>query len=147
MIDVVGAGLVLVASVGAGTVAHELSHACALRAFGIPYEIEWFPAREDAGPLGSGVSGRLATVTPRAAPRDLSPWSLRTAAMMPLVLAAPLALAFAGTGPAPSPAGNAYLTAATIGWLACALPSPQDFSLFWYAERAIAEHARDGGST
>lgn len=142
----IGAGLVLVASVGAGTVAHELSHAFALRVFGIPYEIEWFPTGEATGLLGADISGRLATVTPRADAPGLSPWCLRIAAMMPLVLAVPLALALVGVVPDPLPSGNAYLTAATIGWLACALPSPQDFSLFWYAERAVAEHAHDGES-
>lgn len=137
MLEVIGAGLVLIASVAVGTVAHELSHAFALRAFGIPYGIEWLPAKANAGLFKVGLSGRLATVTPETTERRLSPWNLRVAAIMPLVLAVPFALALVGVLPSPSPSGNTYLTAAMIGWLACALPSPQDFSLFWYAERAI----------
>jgi hypothetical protein len=31
------------------------------------------------------------------------------------------------------------LASVTVGWLACALPSPQDFSVFWHAERIVSE--------
>jgi len=34
------------------------------------------------------------------------------------------------------------VAAAAIGWLACALPSPQDFSVAFYADRFL-ERSRD----
>lgn len=135
------AGLVLAVAVGIGTVVHELSHALVLRAFAIPHDLEWLPDSDRQGMLAVGISGRLAAVTPRAPAPELPPWGLRVAALAPLALALPLALVPLGVLPDPVAAGNVYLIAATIGWLACALPSPQDFSLVWYAERAIAEHA------
>lgn len=134
------AGLVLAVAVGTGTVAHELSHALILRALAIPHDLEWLPDSDEVSVLAVGVSGRLAAVTPRAPAPDLPPWGLRVAALAPLTLALPLALVPLGILPDPVASGNIYLIAATIGWLACALPSPQDFSLVWYAERAITEY-------
>ena len=136
--ELLGAGLVLVTALVAGTVAHELSHAVALRAFGVPYVMEWLPNRHDAGLVRASISGGWATVRPKNIPRELPSWSLRVAALMPLLLATPLALVGLGAVPDPSQAASAYPMAATVGWLACAIPSPQDFSLVWYAERAIA---------
>jgi hypothetical protein len=144
-----GAGFALVVAVVAGTVAHELAHALVLRTLGVPYRIEWLPDREEAGMFRAGLRGRWATVNPCNVPRGLSPWRLRVAALAPLGLATPLALALLGVLPDPFQTGNPYAGAAAIGWLACALPSPQDFSVVWYAERAIVrdrphdEH-RDG---
>jgi hypothetical protein len=60
-------------------------------------------------------------------------------------MATPLVLVLSGVLPDPARAGNQYLTAAMIGWLACAVPSPQDFSLFWYAERALVQGVPDDG--
>jgi len=135
-VGLIGAALILCLTVAAGTVAHELSHALALRVFGVPYRIEWSPGTE-RGLLGGWVRGRWASVTPRGPPTAPSPWQLRIAALMPLALAFPPALALAGPVGNPFAAGNLPLQAATIGWLACALPSPQDFSLVWYADRAL----------
>lgn len=123
-----------------GTITHELSHAFALRTFGVSFEMEWLPDRERTGLLRASIAGGWAQVRPRALPRDLEPWRLRVAAMMPLLLVAPLALVGFGVIPDPFTSGNPYQTAAAIGWLACALPSPQDFSLLWYAEQAIEEN-------
>lgn len=122
-----------------GTITHELSHAFALRVFGVSFEMEWLPDRERTGLLRASIAGGWASVKPRSLPRDLEPWRLRVAAMMPLLLAAPLALVVFGVVSDPFGSGNPYLTAVAIGWLACALPSPQDFSLLWYAEQAIEE--------
>lgn len=135
-----GAGFALLAAVGAGIVVHELSHAAALRAFGVPYDVHWFPDRDDAGLLGAGVRGRWAVVTHPAIPRSASPSHLRAAALTPLLLATPFALVPLGIAPDPFRAGNVPLIAVTIGWLACALPSPGDFYVFWHAERVIADH-------
>jgi hypothetical protein len=59
--------------------------------------------------------------------------------MMPLVLAVPLPLVALGVLPDPFASGSPYEAAVALGRLACALPSPQDFSLLWHAERAIEE--------
>ena len=143
--SLLGAGLALLVAVGAGMVAHELSHAAALRAFGVPYDIEWFPDRDGAGLLGMGARGRWAVVTHPAIPRTVSPSYLRAAAITPLVLATPFALVPLGVLPDPFRAGDLPLIAVTIGWLACALPSPGDFYVFWHADRVIADHPpRDG---
>lgn len=121
-----------------GTVSHELLHAAALRAFGVPHDIVWLPRRPDVGSLRASITGELARVELHDLPPDLSPWALRVAALMPLLLATPLALVPLGVLPDPFGSENPYLIAATLGWTACALPSPQDFSLVWYAERTIA---------
>lgn len=123
-----------------GTITHELAHAAALRASGVPFDISWLPGRERTGLLRASIAGGWAVVTPRDLPRDLPPWRLRVAAMMPLLLAAPLALTALGVIPSPFASGNPYAVAVAIGWLACAIPSPQDFSLLWHAERAIEEN-------
>lgn len=72
--------------------------------------------------------------TPAYRPRFC--WVLRIAALMPLLLAAPvLALGAAGYLTAATPA----VTAAAIGWLACSIPSPQDFSVAFHAEQLLEE--------
>jgi hypothetical protein len=136
----------MLATVAAGTVAHELSHAAALRAFGVPYELLWLPDRDGTDLFSAGLTGRWAAVRPRQVHRGLSPLGLRVAALMPLLLTAPVALVLFGVLPDPFQTGNAYLSAAVVGWLACALPSPQDFSLFWYPDRAIERFARSRGT-
>lgn len=133
--------VVLVVALVVATVAHELSHAVTLRALGVPCEVDWRPEREGAGFLSAQVA--LATVTPRHVPRDLSPWRLRVAALMPLTLAAPIPLVLLGVLPDPTASGDPVLVAAAMGWLACSLPSPQDFSLAWHPEAAIEDYAAD----
>lgn len=133
------AGGVLVGVLAVGTVVHELSHAITLKLLGITCEIEWLPGRDGEGfNLGRGA---LATVTPRAIPRELAPWRLRIAALMPLTLAFPIPLVLAGVLPDPLAAGDPVVAMATVGWLACGIPSPRDFSLLWYAEEAIERYA------
>lgn len=138
-LELLGAAAALCCAVAVGTVCHELSHAIALRAAGVPCEIEFLPDRGDA-PLRAGLPGAGATVTPTHLPDDVSPDHLRIAALTPLFLAAPFALVLAGAAPDPFAVGSLPLEAAAVGWLACALPSPQDFSLVWYPEAAIAEY-------
>ena len=137
--ELLGAGGALIVALGVGTIAHELSHALALRALGVAFEIEWLPDRDARG-LRS-TRGPWATVTPRQVPQDLPPWRLRVAALMPLTLALPLPLILVGVLPDPLAAGDPILASATVGWLACALPSPQDFSLVWHAGQAIQRYA------
>lgn len=135
VVEIVAAALVLATTVALGTVAHELAHALALYALGIPYDVTWLPDG-GSGPLATGITGRWAAVTPRRDADALSARGLRIAAMMPLALASPLALVLAGVVPDPTAAGT-LPTAATVGWLACALPSPQDFSLLFHAAEAL----------
>ncbi|PSP36871.1 hypothetical protein BRC66_07920 [Halobacteriales archaeon QH_2_66_30] len=56
-IALVGAGLALLATLGIGLVAHELTHAAVLHAFGVPYDIRWFPGRaaDDSLMVPAGV--------------------------------------------------------------------------------------------
>lgn len=107
--------------------------------FGVPFEISWLPKRDRTGLLRASVTGGWATTRPLAIPGEFQPWQLRVAAMMPLFLATPLLLIGLGVLPDPFTSTGPYGAAVAIGWLACALPSPQDFSLLWYAERAIEE--------
>lgn len=139
-IPLLGAAFALLATVGLGLVAHELSHAVVLHFFGVPYDIRWFPGRNAASHFAAGVVGTWATVTPRVS-RGVSVWGLRLSAVAPLVLALPFALVLAGAVPDPLNSGNGLVAAVTVAWLACALPSPQDFSVFWYAGRAVDEYA------
>lgn len=140
-VELLAAVTTLFLAVGVGLVAHELAHAAALRASGIPYEIEWFPGSDASESLGAGLAGRWATVTPRQTPAGIAPWRLRVAAMTPLLLALPFAPVAVGAVPDPLSVGSLPLQLATIGWLACALPSPQDFSVLWYADSALPAEA------
>ncbi|WP_335998529.1 hypothetical protein [Halorientalis halophila] len=136
--------LALLAAVAAGTIAHELAHAAVLRAAGVACEIRWLPA---AGSGDSDRRGPWATVNPRVDAASPSPVVLRIAALAPLVLALPLAMALPGLGPNPFANGSLAMQAAAIGWLGCALPSPQDFSVVWYADRALARATASGGDS
>lgn len=138
-VELTGAGVVLLVTLGVGTVAHELTHVLVLRTLGVAYDVEWRPQRQNEDVFGLDVHRALASVTPRAIPEDLPPWGLRLAAVAPFGLATPAVLILVGVLPDPIASGNAYLAAATVGWLGFALPSPQDFSLFWHAERAIED--------
>lgn len=140
-LELVGAAGVLLAALGVGTTAHELAHVAVLRALGVPSEVTVFPRRGAPAELDHGVSRPLATVTPRAAPGSVTAGKLRLAAIAPLALATPLVLVLLGVLPDPLASGDRFLAAATVGWFGCALPSPQDFSLFWHPERAF-----DGGA-
>jgi hypothetical protein len=63
----------------------------------------------------------------------------------PLLLVAPFVALVTGIVPDPLQADSLLLTAWTVGWLACAIPSPQDRSVFWHTEQAVAEHT-DGSA-
>lgn len=133
------AGAVLLATLAIGTIVHELSHAITLQLLGVSCEIEWGSSEEGTG--FARAWGALATVTPRSMPPDLPPWRLRLAALMPLALAIPIPLVLVGVLPDPLATGDPVVASATVGWLACGLPSPQDFSLVWHAEEAIGRFA------
>ena len=135
MYEIPVAAIILLGTVGAGLVAHELAHAAVLSAFGITYEIEWFPKSSTAGFSSAHAFGTWATVTPSSISPEVSPWKLRVSAVAPLALAVPPSLVLLEvvsldwTG--------LWVAAVVVGSLGCALPSPQDFSLFWHAGRII----------
>ncbi len=137
VVELAGAMGLVLATVAIGTVAHELSHAVGLRALGIAYDIEWLPEHDASGFSGVVAYSSLATVTPRGIPPGVSRWGLRLAAVAPFVLATPALLIVVGVLPDPVASGNAPLAAAAVAWLGCAIPSPQDFSLFWHVDRAV----------
>lgn len=134
-VDIATAGTALLLALAAGLLAHELAHATALRALGVPCDVAWFP--DEDGLLGGGLLGRWAAVTPRVDAGRVAPWRLRVASMTPLALALPLVAVAAGAAPDPLAAGHPAPRLAVVGWLACALPSPQDFSVLFYAGRAL----------
>ncbi len=133
---------VLLGSCTLGLVAHELAHALALRAAGLSHTVEVLPGRQERGGPSTGVGGPLARVRPTGVPDDVSPWAVRCAALTPLLLASPLALLLLGVLPNPFATGNVTAELALVGWLGCAIPSPRDFSVAWYPDRALAM-ARD----
>ena len=133
----ISALLVLGISVVVGTIAHELSHALALRSFHIPHVVRWFPDRGESGSLSMGLRGRWAMVTYGSVPATVDPWKLRVAAMMPLTLTLPVIVVYLGLVPVGPIEGNLIVSFAAIGWLACAIPSPADFAIFWHPEESI----------
>lgn len=131
-LNVVGAGFALVLAVGLGLVVHEWSHAVVLRLARIDYTVSYLPNRS-SGPLGLLASCPWAVVEPAPTDRD-SAWVLRVAALAPLLLAVPvLVVGATGNLTAETP----ILAATAIGWLACSIPSPQDFSVAFYAHRVL----------
>ena len=129
----------LVCGVSAGLVIHEACHGLVLRIAGVEYDVTFFPGRHDS-PLGRLASVPWAVVHPHPTGQE-SPVALRLAALAPLIMAVPvLGLALVGFAPTgESPVASALV----LGWLACALPSPQDFSVSFYAHRLLAD-ASDG---
>nr|WP_241431465.1 hypothetical protein [Natrialba hulunbeirensis] len=138
MVTVALSGGALAIAVAVGLLAHEWMHAVVLRVARIDYNLTYFPGS------GAGFAGVLAgrpwaVVHPR--PRGHEPaWILRVAALAPLSLAVPVFAVGAGfVSPVPVPVDidTTIATAFAIGWLACAIPSPQDFSVAFYAHRAL----------
>lgn len=140
LISVLGIMVALLVTACIGIIVHELSHAVVLHFLGIPYQIEWFPAGSGGRYFGVWVFGTWASVTPRRIPRTAPIWGIRLSAIAPFVLLFPFVLVIAGLLPDPLSEGNVAFTAVAIVWLGCALPSPQDFSVFWYADRALSEY-------
>lgn len=135
-LELVGAILILFGSVALGTVAHELSHALSLKLFDISYDVWWFGTRESRG-LRAPLSGTLVAVVPQKDCVQDAATELRIASLAPFVLAVPVTLIPLGCVANPFATGNLALQLSVVGWLACAIPSPQDFSLVWYAASAI----------
>ena len=136
VVELTGVAGLLLVTICLGTVVHELTHAAALSVFGIPYTVVWLSDRS-SGQFAAGVAGTWASVVPQTVQVDTSPWEVRLAAMAPVVLAVPFLTIPLGFVPESVVMGDVARLAVAIAWLGCALPSPQDFSLFWYAERAL----------
>lgn len=132
--DVILVGCALAAGVAAGLPAHEWSHATVLRAAGVEYDVAFFPDR-GGSLLGLLASCPWAQVRPLPSAGD-PPWVFRVAALAPASLVLPVA-ALGLTGYVP---GSEWpvRTAFAIGWLACAVPSPRDFSVAFYAHDVLA---------
>lgn len=131
-IELVAAVLALLAALGVGTVVHELLHAGVLRAAGATVDVHWGSDGQSERHWAA-LTGSLAAVRLRHVPPTLSAWHLRVASLAPLVLATPLVAIGAGIVPDPFGGPDYLVQFALIGWLACALPSPDDFSVFWHA--------------
>lgn len=145
LFEVLLAGGVLVVTLIVGTLAHESAHAAVLRAFEIPYDVDWRPGTATSA---GAVAQPLATVTPRAQASPTPSVGLRLAALAPLGLTAPLLLVLAGALPDPLATGDPSLAAATVAWAGTALPSPQDFAVFWYGDRNVGgDPPADGSQT
>jgi len=126
----------LVGTAVVGVVTHELSHLVVLRLAGVSCTVEVLPGRSD-GQFSAGIGSPLARVRPTHVPEDVSPWTLRCAALTPLCLAVPLALILAGVVPDPFASGSVGGELALVVWVGYSIPSPQDFSVAWYPERAV----------
>lgn len=137
-VALLGAGIVLVGTAAFGLVAHEFAHAATLYGFGVPFDVRWFPGREPSTQGAGRLSGTWASVTPSRVPAGVPTWGIQLSALAPLVLTFPLLLFAVGVLPSPS-MDNPFVAAITVSWLACSLPSPQDFSVFWYADAAVTE--------
>lgn len=137
----VGAALVLCVAVAVGVVAHELLHAAVLHLLGIRYDLTVGVGRVGIGNADADTPGALGRVVPLETAPDGAAWKMRLSAIAPLVLAVPVLAV--GVVPAPLPVDDPLFTAWAVGWLACAIPSPQDFSVFFHADRALAARAAD----
>jgi hypothetical protein len=146
-LQLLSAVAVLAGTLCFGTVAHECAHAAALRAAGIDCEMQWLADWDAVGVLRASVLGTWASVTPRGDLDQASPLGLRVAALAPLALVTPFALVAVGVLPDPTASGDPRALAAALAWMACALPSPQDFSVVWYAEQAAETYANDSSAT
>lgn len=131
-LDVVVAGCALALAVVGGLVAHEWSHALVFRLTGVEYELSYLPDRTD-GFVGLLASCPWAAVRPQ--PTGTEPaWLFRLAALAPFCLAVPVfGLGIGGYLTAETP----IVAVTAIGWLACSIPSPQDFSVVFYADRIL----------
>lgn len=128
----------LVGGVGAGLLAHEGAHAAALQATGTAWTMTVAPR---GSPEDRWFAIPLAVVHPQPT-ESTSAHALRLAALAPLVLALP-PFALGSLGIAPT-LEQPLLLGGVIGWLACAIPSPQDFSVAFYAHRGLdPDHGPD----
>lgn len=124
-------GSLLVVTLALGVCVHELLHLVPLSFTDAEYTISVLP---DAGEsaLQNAVTGGLVRVEIAHVPDATPDWVLRVAALLPVLLALPLALVLAGLLPNPVTAGDHAGTVALVALTGCGLPSPADWSVVWY---------------
>ncbi|WP_458206657.1 hypothetical protein [Haladaptatus sp. NG-SE-30] len=133
VIESVGALGWLLGSLAVGICVHETLHAVFLRAIGVACRIEFLPSRT-AGGVGVGLlGGAWARVTLSEISTTTSVRGLKLAALSPILMLTPFAFVALGMAPDPMTQDDLPLKLATIGWFATALPSAQDFVMFWQA--------------
>lgn len=121
----------LLGSIAVGVCVHETLHAGFLRAIGVSCRMEYLPNRTTGvDPLG----GAVARVTLSEIPEKTSVRGIRLAALSPVLMLTPFSLVALGAVPDPTTLGSVSLQLATVGWFATAIPSPQDFAMFWRAD-------------
>jgi hypothetical protein len=127
----------LFVSLVVGVLIHELLHVLVLKTAGVRCSLVLRPAGTDSGGFQTLVSGSWASVEMESIPATCSLWRLRAAAMAPLAMLLPVGgyAWFVASGPA----GESLVASlVVIGWMACALPSPADFSIVWHPAEARA---------
>lgn len=128
----------LALGVSSGLLAHEWAHAAVLHLCGIGYAVTIFPDRR-GHPLRWLARQPWAVVHPQPS-TDADGRALKGASLAPFALAVPpFALGLLGHGPTTA---QPVLTAFAIGWLACAIPSPQDFAVAFHADSALSSSER-----
>jgi hypothetical protein len=122
---------VLLVTLAVGVFAHELLHLLGLSFTDAEYTVTVLP---DAGEssLQNAVASGLVRVEITRVPDSTPDWMLRVAALLPVLLALPLALVLAGELPDPIAAGDHAATVALVALTGCGLPSPADWSVVWY---------------
>lgn len=130
-LHLVAAALALLGAVALGVVVHEALHLAVLRAAGVRCELQL----DGSGGHLAGFGGALAAVRLRSVPA--APLTLRVASLAPLALLLPVLSIPAGVVPDPFATGNVVAQGAVVGWFACALPSPADFSIAFHAEDLV----------
>jgi|AntDeeMinimDraft_5_1070356.scaffolds.fasta_scaffold00216_13 hypothetical protein len=129
------AGLGLLLSVVGGVLVHELLHVLVLRSGGVRCSLVLRRVRGEQGGFQTLVSGSWASVEMKSIPAECSNWRLRGASMAPLAMLLPVG-AYAWAVTSGHAAGTLFGSMVVIGWMACALPSPADFSVVWHTDEA-----------
>ncbi|PSP55480.1 hypothetical protein BRC82_05985 [Halobacteriales archaeon QS_1_67_19] len=143
-LHLVAPGLVLITTLAVGICVHELLHLLPLHLAGAAYSVTLLPA-DDADSstpwtaLQSALTSGLVRVEVVSVPDATPDWVLRTAAILPLALALPLALVAAGVLPDPLATGDYVGVAALIALTACGLPSPADWSVVWHGSELLED--------
>lgn len=119
----------LLTSVAVGVMVHECLHLIALRRAGVTCSLVLAPRREGRG-FDNLATDHLASVELESVPETFSPGYLRLAGLAPLAMV-PVAAGYVALVQYGLAADTLVGSAALIGWLACALPSPADFAIVW----------------
>ncbi|MCU4800199.1 hypothetical protein OB920_07440 [Halobacteria archaeon HArc-gm2] len=129
------AGLGILLSVIGGVLVHELLHVLVLRSGGVQCSLVLRRVRGEQGGFQTLVSGSWASVEMESIPADCSNWRLRGASMAPLAMLVPVG-AYAWAVTSGQVTGTLFGSMVVMGWMACALPSPADFSVVWHTDEA-----------